>query len=283
LDGALVGIFRRDATMNGGLIGTLYWNGNGAGSALLEVAFARRDGVAIDTPLRFLLNAVGGDPNNSLNKRVINLPNFFTNPQLFQIRMRVGVADFTPGGLPLFGRSTTVSTFEFTGNVTGDFSLSPSYPTVAVGEEQGFLLQWTVHENAVWRDLKTLDFRLRDDRSTALWVHWDEAANTFQLCRDGNGGAGDVVCGRDLPPVSDASFETQFARLDLTHSSVVGSGPSGRIVTLNLPISFKPSAAGRTFTVELSSNDDLGGQDDFFPAGSVTVQPDGHGEGHHGD
>jgi len=227
---------------------------------------------------------------------LVNLPNFLTDPQLFQIRLTVGEASFRAGGFPFFGRSTTVNVFTFTGNVTGDFNLSPSSPTVAAREEQDFLFQWTVHEGEVWRDLKTLDFRLRDDRLTALWVHWDEAANTFQLCRrtsqgrrgdgedgDGHGRAGDVVCGRDLPPGSDAKFETQFARLDLAHSSVVGSGPDGRSVTLKLAVSFKRSAADHTFTVELASNDDLGGQDDFFPAGSVTVQPDEHGEDRNGD
>jgi hypothetical protein len=294
-DGVLAGIFRREATMNGGVIGTLYWNSSHAGSALLKVAFARRDGVAINTQPFLLRNAPGGDPNISANKMQVFLPNFFTDPQLFQIRLTVGEASFTAGGVPVFGRNTALNVFTFTGNVTGDFNLSPSYPTVASGEEQNFLFKWTVHEGEVWRNLKTLEFRLRDDRSTALWVRWDEAANTFQLCRktseggrgdgedDGHGPAGDVVCGRELPPGSDATFETPFARLDLAESSVEGSGPDGRSVTLNLAVSFKPSAAAHTFTVELASDDDLGGQDDFFEAGSVTVQSDGHGEGRRGD
>jgi len=61
-------------------------------------------------------------------------------------------------------------------------------------------------------------------------------------------------------------LQTPQATLYLAETSVVGSGPTGPSVTLNLSLSFKPQTAGRTFTVEVAATDDLGNQDGFAPA-----------------
>jgi hypothetical protein len=44
-------------------------------------------------------------------------------------------------------------------------------------------------------------------------------------------------------------------------------------VTLNLALSFKPSAAGRTFRVEVAASDDAFHEDPFVVAGTLRVTP----------
>jgi hypothetical protein len=64
---------------------------------------------------------------------------------------------------------------------------------------------------------------------------------------------------------------SESAELHLSESSVTGSGPTGQSVTLNLSLSFGPQAAGRTYAVEVAAADDLGNEDDFVQAGTLTV------------
>ena len=45
---------------------------------------------------------------------------------------------------------------------------------------------WTVPEDRVWRDLHTLDLRIRPDGDAltpGAWVRWEEESNTFSLCQ----------------------------------------------------------------------------------------------------
>jgi hypothetical protein len=57
----------------------------------------------------------------------------------------------------------------------------------------------------------------------------------------------------------------------LEYSEVIGSGPTGPSVTLNLALSFKPRAAGRVFRVEAFATDDFGNQQGFDEAGAIGV------------
>ncbi len=298
-DGAIVGVTRRGATMNGGVIGELYWNNGNAGNAMLLVRFERRDGVLLDQQ-QFLLRATGGDPNDLHNKLPVDLPNFFTNPQLWQIHFIVGNAFINSRGQASFAGATAEQTIQFIPGSTGEAALSPSASTVAVDQQLDLRFQWTVHEGEVWRDLHGLDLRLRDGHTTALWAHWDEAANTFRLCRRGHGNededaddvrdgnrrnlADEITCGPEFPVGSNAVLETKLARLDLAGTTVTGSGPTCPSVTLNLALRFKHPAAGRTFDVELAASDDSGVEDGFVSHGIVTVRPharDTHGgKGH---
>src|SRR5207247_7527470 len=68
------------------------------------------------------------------------------------------------------------------------------------------------------------------------------------------------------------------ATVHLAETSVVGSGPKGPSVTLNLALSFKPQAAGRSYVVEVAATDDLGNQQGFAPAGSLTIEALGAAE-----
>jgi len=153
---------------------------------------------------------------------------------------------------------------------TGVFDLRTAEDRVRVGDTVNYALSWTVPENEVWRDLETIDFRLRKGNENALWVHWDEAANAFSVCDgDGTGDSG-VHCTAGEAPGSPTILETEFAQLHLAECSVIGSGPTGPTVTLNLAISFKEALG--SCDVELAASDDFGIQDDFVGASKLLVR-----------
>jgi hypothetical protein len=166
---------------------------------------------------------------------------------------------------------------------TGEFALSPGEAQVLAGEKVIYTVDWIVPDGRVWRDLELIDFRVRGGR-TALWVRWEEAGNTFRLCQKGGGsprhdgdddsfkGAPRLRCGPRATPGSAVVLETPLARLHLDGTSVVGSGPTGRSVTLRMTLSFERKAAGHRYGVELAAADDFGNRDDFFRLGTVSVQ-----------
>jgi hypothetical protein len=139
---------------------------------------------------------------------------------------------------------------------------------VAVHDQLNYAFTWTVPEPLNWHDLDSLQLRIRDDASTIFWVFFDEADKTFSLVNPSTG-----QLERGFAAGSPNRLQTPQATLHLANTSVVGSGPTGPSVTLNLALSFKPSAAGQTFLVEVAATDDLGNQDNFAAAGTVTVAP----------
>jgi hypothetical protein len=173
----------------------------------------------------------------------------------------------------------------------GEFALSPGEAKLQVGERVTYTVDWTVPAGKVWRDLDTIDFRIRGGR-TALWVRWEEAANTFKLCRKGGGdhdndrdedenegeddqdfkGGPGLRCGPGATPGTTVVLETPLAQLHLDRTSVVGSGPTGPSVALGLTVSFKGKAAGHRYGVEVAARDDFGNSDDFFRLGRVKVR-----------
>ena len=84
--------------------------------------------------------------------------------------------------------------------------------------------------------------------------------------------------GPAFAPGSPNDLQTRDAVLDLSAAtvtpvnSIAGAGPTSPSVRLNLPITFKPSAAGRSFRVLAAASDDLGNEDAFALAGTVTVE-----------
>jgi hypothetical protein len=169
---------------------------------------------------------------------------------------------------------------------TGTFDLNPSDATLAVHERLNSAFTWTVPSPRNWHDLQFLQLRIRDDEGeTALFVLFDEASNSFSLFNENTG----QFEGRFLPGSRDR-LQGRQATLYLAETSVVGSGPAGPSVTLNLSLSFKSKAAGHTFQVEVAASDDLGNRDDFDQAGTVTVtrrqgndQGDDHVDDHNDD
>ena len=186
-------------------------------------------------------------------------------------------------------RDTTLS--------TGGFDLSPDDARVHAGEMLSYTVDWTVPAHQVWRNLKTIDFRLRGAHDTLLWLRWDEASNTFSLCHkggganaghghsgdsgddddDGNGrgahvAASKVVCSPGELPSAMAVLATPFARLHLADTAVIGSGPTGQVVTLKLALSLRGKSAGHHYRVELAATDDFGNQDRFVQASTLHVE-----------
>jgi hypothetical protein len=153
---------------------------------------------------------------------------------------------------------------------TGTFELSPTEATIHVGGRLTYHVVWTVPEPLTWRDLETVDLRIRDDADTILWIRFDEARNTLAVFDPSTGAFSDAVT-----PGTAQRLQTRFATLYLRQSSVIGSGPTGPFVTLHLNTSFKRAAAGRTYVVEVAATDDLGHRDDFVQAGTIRVTRDG--------
>jgi hypothetical protein len=103
-------------------------------------------------------------------------------------------------------------------------------------------------------------------RGAVLDTRWHEAENAFSLLGPTAGGAA-----RTAEAGSPARFESSAAALHLQESS--GGGPPGQTVTIDYSLSFKPRAAGRTFSVETFATDDAGNQQGFESVGTITVLP----------
>jgi hypothetical protein len=221
------------------------------------IEFKNRNGTNITTRTIDECAPAGGNALSSANQTIVNQS--FSSAQLWQIRLRVGTLS---GGnfVNVINRI-----YPFVGSV-GTVSLTPTDPSVAVHELLDYAFTWTVPEPLNWHDLESLQLRIRDDRKTILWVHFDEASNTFSLCNKKTG-----RCTRDFAPGSSNRLRTPYATLYLADTSVVGSGPTGPSVTLHIPLSFKPLAAGRTFVVEVAASDDDGNEDPFVQVGTLTV------------
>ncbi len=140
----------------------------------------------------------------------------------------------------------------------------PPESLVKVGERFTYGVKWT--HPVRWRLLDTVDIRIIDDEDSVLNVRFDETANTFSLF--------DPAKGKFLHPDAPGSrthFETSAAAMYLENSQVIGSGPTGPSVLLNLNLSFKPKAANRVFRVEAFATDDFGNQQGFDEAGIIAV------------
>ncbi|MGZ8901346.1 MAG: hypothetical protein ACXW3Z_14750, partial [Limisphaerales bacterium] len=156
----------------------------------------------------------------------------------------------------------------------GSYDVAPDNARVESGETVNFALTWTAPDGEVWRDISTIDFRLRKGNNTALEISWDEAANTFSLCETTGKGREEKTCTEGELPGSASVLETSIAELHLAESSVVGSGPTGATVTLNFAVRFKDAAAGN-YTVEVAAEDDFGSVDNFFETTRIHIDQAG--------
>jgi hypothetical protein len=151
---------------------------------------------------------------------------------------------------------------------TGTFELLPADAAVAAHERLNFTFTWFVPAPLVWRNLEHLQFRIREGEETILSVLFDEKSNAFVLLNETTGRPE-----RGFLPGRPNRLESSQAALHLAETTVVGSGPTGQSVTLNLALSFKPQAAGRVFDVEVAASNDFGQRDEFIHAGWLTVKP----------
>src|SRR5262249_1480902 len=126
----------------------------------------------------------------------------------------------------------------------------------------------TVPAPLTWHDLQWLQLRVLDGEEVVLWLKWDEATNTFTLVNEATG----TPHRKGVAPGAPELLQTPQATLHLAETSVVGTGPAGPSVTLNLSLSFKPQAGGRTLRIEAAGSDNLGNQNDVFAeAGTLVV------------
>lgn len=177
----------------------------------------------------------------------------------------------------------------------GGFQFSPDRAQIKVDAITNFSVDWTLPEPQVWRNLNTIEMLVHDDDRDTITVLWKELENTFSLCRtpkasssnrSGRGSNDNNDDDRDddairsgIPrqgcsvghlPGSDQVLETRYARLHLADTTVVGSGPTGQSVTLNMAISFKDKARGEQ-TIKLAASNDMRQSDPFVRAGRVEV------------
>jgi hypothetical protein len=169
--------------------------------------------------------------------------------------------------LQIFDDHTT-STISGCDPATGIFSLNPPTALVSTHEPVAYAFSWAVPYPKNWHDLRNLQFRIRDGDNSILWMLFNESDRTFQLHNPASNHFGPAGLAGD-----PNALETPFAWLDLSQTSVVAAGPTSPTVTLNLGLVFKPHAAGRTYTVEVSATDDEGNVDDFKPAGTLRITP----------
>jgi hypothetical protein len=100
-----------------------------------------------------------------------------------------------------------------------------------------------------------------------LWVRFTDADGSLALIDPATG-----EVDRSGSPDTHGRLQTPNATVYMAESLVEGSGPTGQSVTLGLSLSFKPSAAGRTYPVEVRAVDDADNEHDFEPAGTLTVE-----------
>jgi hypothetical protein len=146
----------------------------------------------------------------------------------------------------------------------GIFALAPADTTVAAGDRLTYTLTWTHPEN--WHELATLDLRLTGDDGTIAWVRWDEVSNTFSLLDPSTGQFGPAAA-----PGSDKKLRAGVVTLELADSTVVGSGPTGRSVTLTLRLRLDPQTPLGAYRLELLATDDHGNAQGFEQAGVLHV------------
>jgi hypothetical protein len=150
--------------------------------------------------------------------------------------------------------------------ILGQFELGPSDFEVEPHETAMVAFGWTVPEPLSWHDLADLELRVTDGDALGIQLRFDEETQGFALFDERTGRYGKYAQAGD-----HKRLETRFALLDLAETSVVAAGPTSPTVTLQLALSFKPSAVGHPWQIEVAASDDFGQHDGFAPAGSVIV------------
>ena len=156
----------------------------------------------------------------------------------------------------------------------GTFALTPGHTNVVAGDHARLALEWTI-PGPSWRDLKTLDLRVRDHKDTVLLVRLTEGTPLRLALADAHGRFGP---GKE--PGSHAVLSNATASVYLKGTSVTADGTNDPSVTLTLDVSFERRTAGRSYVVEVRATDDLGNVQDWMKAGTLTVRAPHHGHGH---
>jgi hypothetical protein len=148
----------------------------------------------------------------------------------------------------------------------GTFALSPSVATVAATKPITYTLVWTHPQN--WHDLTTVQLQIVGAGGVLAWVQFDSATGGLSLY--------DPVHQRFSTPVVPTPGRHVVLRaprvaLDVSRSAVIGSGATGRTLTLQLNLRFGPRAAGKPYLVQVAATDRHGNSQGFNRAGALFV------------
>jgi len=257
--------FRRNATgtMTSIVNGILFYDSfNGDTCSRLDLERRNINGTILNGSGFFLNCGPGGNANDQANMLFV-FQNTSTGGTIFDVRLEVTDTSFPA--------ESEILTFGYAGLV-GDFEVEPPNAVAGVNELFSYPLMWTVPEPLNWHDLKTLELRIRDGATTILHLRYEEEGNLVSVYNESAG-----KFGKASPVGSNKKLQTQYATLDLGETIVgpvnnaIGFGPNSPTIRLNLALRFKPSAAGRVYSVEAAATDDLGNVDPFAVAGSLTV------------
>jgi len=258
--------FRRNiaaGTMSSIVDGILYYDAFNDDTCSRLVLDRRTGGGTILDHQSMLNCGPGGNANNGANQLFVT-GNTFTGGTVADVRMEISDTSFPADGVTL--------TFGFAGQV-GDFEVDPPDALAQANQAYTYPVFWSVPEPLNWHDLKTVDLRIREDGgSTFLLVRFEEGGNLFSVFNDATGRFGNAY-----PVGSNKKLQTRYVSLDLGETSVgpvngaLGTGPTSPTVRLGLGLTFKPPSVGKTYSVELAATDDLGHEDPFAVAGTLTV------------
>jgi hypothetical protein len=143
----------------------------------------------------------------------------------------------------------------------GVFHLSHARTVAHPGDAFVLELTWTAPRR--WRDLKTVELELVDrSRVVGLVRFVQDGSTTGRLDLGGPTGK----------PGEQRTLTRGPLTLLLGRSSVHGSGPAGKSVTLNLALRAGTGLAGRSMRLLVGATDVNGTRQPFASAGSVTVR-----------
>jgi hypothetical protein len=147
---------------------------------------------------------------------------------------------------------------------TGTGELSPVDSMTDADRRVTVTLTWT--HPVRWRDLRTLDLRLRHEAQVIAWLRFDEAANTFALVDLETG-----VPEAGFPPGSPNELVSDLVTVVLAESSVEAAGPDAPSVDVTVTFRFAPGTAGQVYEVGTGATDDEGNSQESGTVGSIQV------------
>jgi hypothetical protein len=265
-----VGVNLQDnGVIKGEVSGILFWDSTAAGTACAIIDFRDAAGNILATIPEVITGPSGGNALSSTNQKAFDRT--FSSASLFGIHVRVGT------GIGTTSATANCSPAVLTGVTGKSFILGPAVglgdgiPFAAntrVGQQLTYGVEWTVPPPENWHSLSTLDVRLvADTDAEAIRIRWDEASNTFSLFQPETGRFVDTAT-----PGIQGRFESPNVAILLDDTTVLGSGPTGPSVLLNLRLQFKPHAASTTFKVEVQARDDSGGVQGWDAIGTISVR-----------
>lgn len=165
-----------------------------------------------------------------------------------------GFGQFGSGGIGgIGGQFGGVGGAPFQGGF-GGFVIATPEARIRPGQQVPLIFGWVVPPPAVWRDIESMEVRVRDREKIAVWVRWNEATNTLVLVDPKTG----KPVGTPRPLGARGRLVGELASLDVGGSALEDSGPTGDHFALLLPLRFTTAAGGRRYQVEIGAGSDEG-------------------------